>query len=219
MAKMTRICGIDEAGKGPVIGPLVVCGVVLDSSKDEELKTLGVKDSKLLSPDRRAHLYNEILKLVDSYDISVLHPSEIDSALQNPSSNLLWFEADVISSIINKLKPDTAFIDCPCANISSFNQYLKAKLNTDTKLVSEHKADLNHPSVAAASILAKVTRDNEIVKIQEEVGDFGSGYPSDPKTKSFLEKNYRKYPDIFRKTWQTYKNIITKKEQKGLFDF
>ena len=84
----------------------------------------------------------------------------------------------------------------------------------------EHKADLNHPSVAAASILAKVTRDREIQKIKAEIGqDLGSGYPSDPTTKAFLEQNYRAHPDIFRKSWQSYKNVVKQKDQRNLSDF
>ena len=88
------------------------------------------------------------------------------------------------------------------------------------KLVLEHKADLNYPVVSAASILAKVTRDAEIEKIKKEIGvDFGSGYMSDPRTSEFLKKNYKKYPEIFRKSWAPYQKIIGAKSQKNLSDF
>ncbi len=216
---MVSICGIDEAGKGPVIGPLVVCGVKIAEERESELKALGVNDSKLLSPKRREFLFDKILDLVDDHKLVVLGPSDIDAALQDPSTNLLWFEADHIAGIINSLNPDKAFIDCPSNNISAFDDYLRSKLNTDAELVSEHKADKNHPVVAAASIIAKVTRDRAIEELKKKYGNFGSGYPSDPVTRAWLEQNYREYPKIIRKSWQTFKNLIAKKEQKGLSDF
>ena len=216
---MVLICGIDEAGKGPVIGTLVVCGVLLDSSKEKKLKSLGITDSKLLTPKRREALFDEIIKVVDKYELVSLGPDDIDAALQDPSTNLLWFEADHIAGIINNLKPEKVFIDCPTGNIAAFNTYLRSKLNVDCEIVSEHKADLNHLSVAAASILAKVTRDRAIEKLKETYGNFGSGYPADPITKAWLEHNYKTHPKIIRKTWQTYKNLIIQKEQKGLKDF
>jgi len=90
----------------------------------------------------------------------------------------------------------------------------------DIKIISEHKADENYPVVSAASILAKVTRDEEIEKIKQQIGvNFGSGYPSDETTQRFLEENYDKYPDIFRKTWKSYKNVLKQKSQKGLGEF
>ena len=92
--------------------------------------------------------------------------------------------------------------------------------NKKIELLVEHKADLNHISVSAASVLAKVTRDSEIEKIKKAIKeDFGSGYPSDPKTKAFLEKNFEKYPEIFRKTWSSHKEMINRKFQKSLSDF
>ena len=87
-------------------------------------------------------------------------------------------------------------------------------------LVLEHKADLNYPVVSAASILAKVTRDAEIEKLKKQIGiDFGSGYMSDPKTVEFLKENYEKYPEIFRKSWFPYQELVNNKFQKSLTEF
>ncbi len=217
---MTLLSGIDEAGRGPVIGPLVICGVLIDSKDEEKLAKMGVKDSKLLLPKKREELFEKILVTVKKYEIIILSPQDIDNALADPNTNLNWLEADNSAAIINKLVPEKVIVDCPSNNIPEYTKYLKKKVNVDCEVVAEHKADLNHIVVGAASILAKVTRDREIEKIKKIVGqDTGSGYPADPITKRFLEDNHNKFPKIFRKSWQTYKNVIAAKQQKGLGEF
>jgi ribonuclease HII len=217
---MTLLCGIDEAGRGPVIGPLVSCGVLIDSKDEKKLAKLGVKDSKLLLPKKREELFDKILKIVKKHELVVLTPQDIDAALMDPDTNLNWLEADATAEIINKLNPEKAIIDCPSNNIEEYREYIRKKLNVDCELVVEHKADLNHIVVGAASILAKVTRDRAIEEIKKKVGqDIGSGYPADPVTQAFIRDNYKKYPEIFRKTWQTYKDLVAKKQQKGLNEF
>jgi ribonuclease HII len=217
---MALICGIDEAGRGPVIGPLVTCGVVIDSADEKKLAALGVKDSKLILPKKREELFDKILKIVKRHEVVVLSPQEIDSALIDPDTNLNWLEADTSAEVINKLTPEKAIVDCPSINIEEYQEYIRKKLNVDCELVVEHKADLNHLVVAAASIIAKVTRDRAIEEIKKKVGqDIGSGYPADPVTQQFLANNYNKYPDIFRKTWQTYKDTVARKQQTGLDEF
>jgi ribonuclease HII len=217
---MTLICGIDEAGRGPVIGPLVTCGVVIDSEDEKKLAALGVKDSKLILPKKRAELMEKIKGIVKKFEIVVLEPKDIDSALADPGTNLNWLEADTTAELINKLQPEKAIVDCPSPNIEEYTDYIRKKLNVDCKLVLEHKADMNHLVVGAASIIAKVTRDKAIEEIKKKVGqDIGSGYPADPVTKQFLADNYNKYPGIFRKSWQTYKDAVAKKQQTGLDEF
>ena len=217
---MVKLCGIDEAGRGPVIGPLVSAGVVIEDGDEEKLRALGVKDSKLIAPGKRDEMFEAVKKIVKAYEIMVLTPADIDAALADPDTNLNWLEADSQAAIINKLAPEKAIVDCPSNNIEEYSSYIKKKLNVDCELVVEHKADMNHIVVGAASILAKVTRDRAIEEIKKTVGqDFGSGYPSDPLTKEFLAENFNKYPDIFRKSWQTYKDAVIKKQQTGLGDF
>jgi len=217
---MTLLTGIDEAGRGPVIGPLVICGVLIESEDEKKLAAIGVKDSKLLLPKKREELFDKILKIVKKYEIVILSPKDIDAALMDPDTNLNWLEADNSADIINKLKPEKAIVDCPSNNIPEYRDYLKKKLNVECEVLAEHKADLNHVVVGAASILAKVTRDREIENIKKMVGeDTGSGYPADPITKSFLSQNYKKYPQIFRKSWQTYKDVVAKNQQTGLDNF
>jgi len=213
-------CGIDEAGRGPLLGPMVICGVLADEKQVDELKKLGVKDSKLLAPKQREFLFDKIKKVISGYELAIISPQEIDEAVESETMNLNWLEAVKSAEIINKLKPQKAIIDSPSNNTEKYKQYvLKLLDGKETKIVAEHKADLNYPIVSAASILAKVTRDREIETLKRKYGELGSGYPSDPVTREFLLKNYRKFPEIFRKSWQSYKEVAGHKGQKKLGEF
>ncbi len=217
---MTLTLGIDEAGRGPVIGPMVIAGVLISETNKKIFQKLGVKDSKLLTKQTRNRLIDEIKKLSEDYEIIIIPPKEIDAALNSPDLNLNKLEALKTARIIDKLNPDKAILDCPSINTDSYKEYVKSLLkNKSTKLIVEHKADLNHIEVAAASILAKVTRDNEIEKIRKKYGEIGPGYPSNPITQKFLKENWNKHPEIFRQTWETYKKIANSKSQKSLSDF
>ncbi|NIA04237.1 MAG: ribonuclease HII [Nitrospiraceae bacterium] len=213
------ILGIDEAGRGPVIGPMVMAGYALEDSEIKKLKPMGVKDSKLLSPKKREELYKELIPLHNKHKIIILPPSKIDDSLNSDTSNLNLLETTVTASIINEIRPDRVIIDCPSINEESYTRTLKKYLTHKCEIIAEHKADLNYPIVGAASILAKVTRDREIKKIEHMIHKtIGSGYPADPRTQKFLKENYKdpKLSFIFRKTWSTYKNLIKKEKQKTL---
>jgi len=214
-----KLCGIDEAGRGPIIGPLVMAGCMIEEKDLPKLKELGVKDSKLLTKSKREELFEKIINLSVHY-ILIIEPEEIDAALNHPELNLNWLEALKIAEIINNLKPDKAIIDAPSTNIEAFKRYLLNNVeNKEINLNLEHKADEKYEVVSAASILAKVTRDREIEKLHKKYGDLGSGYPSDPRTQEFLKKNWDKYDKIFRKTWETYKRLEKSKKQKSLSDY
>ncbi|MEK6942939.1 MAG: ribonuclease HII [Nanoarchaeota archaeon] len=216
------ICGIDEAGRGPLIGPMVMAGVLIDEKDEAKFKAIGVKDSKLLTPFQRKDLFDKIKSISKKYKIIIVQPDEIDDAVFGKGGlNLNWLEANTSVKILNELNPEKAIVDAPSPNIKKYTEYIREKLdNKKVKLVLEHKADVNYPVVGAASILAKVTRDNEIEKIKKQIGiDFGSGYMSDPKTSEFLKKHHNKFPEIFRKSWAPYQKIADKKMQKNLSDF
>ncbi len=218
---MATVAGIEEAGRGPVIGPLVMCGVLVEEKDEAKLKSIGAKDSKLLTPKTRELLFEQIASMVKQYEVVIISAGEVDDALRDPNLNLNKLEAVHSAKIINKLKPGKVLVDCPSNNTAAYADYLRSLLdNKKVKLVAEHKADVKYTVVSAASIIAKVTRDREIEKIKERIGiDFGSGYPSDEKTQLFLKKNWDKYPDIFRKTWASYKNVMKGKQQKKLGEF
>lgn len=214
-----KICGVEEAGRGPVIGPLVMCGLVIDDSREALLKKMGAKDSKMLTRTQREKLFDRILQISDAHKIVLLSPEQIDKAVQSQTDNLNWLEAENSAQIINELKPEKAFIDCPSPNIKAYTKRLQTMIK-GVELIVEHKADVRYPVVSAASIIAKVTRDNEIEKLKAAIGiDFGSGYPSDPMTKEFLKKYIDDYPHLFRKSWMPYKNGQNAKKQKTLGEF
>ncbi len=216
---MTIILGVDEARRGPVIGPLIISGVTIDERDEIKLKKLGVKDSKLLTPKKREELYPKIIKTVKGYKIIEVSPTEIDAALESQELNLNLLEAHKTAQIINELKPDKAFIDCPSPNKKRYEAYLRNLLdNKEIELVIEHKAE-KYPVVAAASIISKVYGDNIIKEIKKKYGNIGPGYMSNPITQKFLKENWEKHPEIFRKSWISWKNHKNHKEQKSLEEF
>lgn len=207
------ICGIDDAGRGPVIGPLVIAGVLVDEGGLLKLISLGVRDSKTLSPESRRRLADEILKIVRDHRVVRVSPSEIDYVVERGRrlNRLNRLEARVMASIIRDLKPDVAYVDASDMLPGRFKQHIAEELPFRVEIVSEHKADETYPVVSAASIIAKVERDREIEKLKRKYGDLGSGYAADPKTLSFLREWIRKhgeYPDFVRKSWRTARRIL-----------
>ncbi|MBR9676763.1 ribonuclease HII [Candidatus Woesearchaeota archaeon] len=214
------VAGVEEAGRGPVIGPLVMAVCTIEDSREGELARIGVKDSKLLTPKQREHLFEKIKKIVKEFDILIVSAAQVDKALDDETLNLNWLEAITSAKLINNVTCDMAILDCPSNNLKDYEKYVARLLDAPIKLVVEHRADVNYLIVAAASILAKVTRDREIEKLKKKVRhNFGSGYPSDPTTKKFLEDYYDKYPELFRKTWASYKNVVKRKDQTKLDGF
>ncbi len=212
------VAGVEEAGRGPVIGPMVMAICAIEEKDLDKISPL-VKDSKLLSRKQREDLFEHI-KEVCEHKIIVLSPGEIDDALNDQGMNLNKLEGKTSAVLINSVKADKVILDSPSNNINAYRDYVKSMVDDKAvEVVAEHKADLNYKIVAAASILAKVTRDWEVDKLKKIAGeDFGSGYPSDPLTKAFIEKNWDKH-SFFRKTWSTYKKIAERDKQKGLRDF
>ncbi|MBU2497021.1 MAG: ribonuclease HII [Nanoarchaeota archaeon] len=217
--KIEKILGIDDSGRGPVIGPMVMGGVMIPTFMQEKFKEMGIKDSKKVFPSTRVRLA-EFIRANSEFSIIRVWPYEIDFG-DHVGINLNKLEAIKAAQMINEFQPDIAVIDCPSPNIPKWQAEVENRLQTTkTKLVVEHKADVNHVTVAAASIIAKVVRDGEIAKIQSQIPvPIGSGYTSDVITRKFLEDNWDKYKGIFREKWQTWKDFKNKKQQKKLFDF
>ncbi|MBN2454464.1 ribonuclease HII [Candidatus Woesearchaeota archaeon] len=199
---------------------MVMAGILIEESKLHELKKMGVKDSKLLAHSKRKELFKKIVLMAKEYSIIIIEPWEVDEALNSKKLNLNWLEAHKSAQIINGLKPERVVIDSPSNNVVKYKAYLMDLLdNKKIKAVVEHKADVNHVECSAASILAKVTREDEVEKLKKKYGDFGSGYLTDPLTIKFMKENFEKHPEIFRKTWAPYKELVNGKNQKNLSDF
>jgi len=215
------ILGIEEAGRGPVLGPLIISGVLIKESNIDKLIEIGIKDSKLLTPERRRELFPQIQKLSEQIVVKVVEPLEIDNRFTD-LLNLNTLEGVKMIEIINELKPEKAIVDCPSTNIPHFTEFMKSKINHNPELIVEHKADINYPIVSAASIISKVIRDEKMKELETQTGlVLGSGYPADPNTQAFLKKyapHLQKLPFV-RNTWATIKNIIEGAEQKSVTDF
>ena len=206
------VAGVDEAGRGSVIGPLVVAGISIEENKISKLMDLGVKDSKLLSPEKRATLAKQIRKLVMNCHVMFLSPLEIDRVVETGKRlyRLNRLEAQSMARVITILKPDVAYVDAADVVANRFGEHISENLDFTLKLVSEHKADLTYPVVSAASIIAKVERDQAIFHLQKKHGELGCGYPSDSTTINFLGnwiKKFGAYPDFVRKSWKTSKRL------------
>lgn len=218
------IVGTDEAGRGPVLGPLVMAALAVKEENIRKLEWMGVKDSKQLSPEVREELFERIREVIEDFRIELIEPDAIDLSVDGGTSNLNWLEADTSARMISELDPDVIIVDCPSPNIPAYKKYFASRLSKGVRekaqLIVEHKADVNYMVAAAASIVAKVIRDRHIEHLKSEIGiDFGSGYMTDPKTQEFLKKHYKTYPHLFRRSWQSYKDVEENANQKKLGEF
>ncbi len=215
------ILGIDEAGRGPLLGPMIIAGVEIERKDEDKLVELGVKDSKLLSHTSRLRCYAEIMKIAKAVHVIKIQPKELDEKMAFMSINRVEMQA--MAKIINSSKAGVVYIDLP-SNGKNFVPALRARLKRDVEIVAEHKADAKYPVVSAASIVAKCVREEEMDKIRnkyKQYGDIGSGYPADERTMRFVEEYYRregKFPEEARMSWSTTKDIKNKHAQKTLFD-
>ncbi|MFN4218408.1 MAG: ribonuclease HII [Candidatus Bipolaricaulia bacterium] len=225
-----KILGIDEAGRGCVIGPLVVAGVVISDENWEKLTELGVRDSKRLSRSRRALLATQIERLAQRVIVLEIGPSELDE-------NLTDIELRAMGQIIRESRAEQVYLDLPVGPLArdGFIQALRERALTPGPshphpsvpsplrgrgegvrgrmpegrgegLVAENKADAKYPVVSAASIIAKVYRDRAIEQLRREYGEFGWGYPAEPKTRAFLREFFARtgrFPDCARRKWRT----------------
>ncbi len=202
------VCGVDDAGRGSVLGPLVIAGISIEQKNIKQLVKIGVKDSKQLSPQSRERLYEQILSLVEGYHVAKIPPKTIDKSV---SKNLLnQLEANYMAKVIKKLKAGSSYVDSCDVNPKRFGVYISNIAKTG-KIISSHHADRKYPVVSAASIIAKVNRDREIEKLRK-IHDLGSGYPSDPKTMKFIKEwisQNENVPIFVRKSWKPVKILLS----------
>lgn len=217
------IAGVDEAGRGPVIGPLVIAGIT--ASNQDSFQKLKVKDSKKLSPKRRMYLAKHIKQIAQNIEFVVIKASDIDDMRKVMTMNEI--EVHAFTKVIKKLKPEICYVDAADVNSKRFGNHISIHLPKSIQIISEHRADDIYPIVSAASIIAKTIRDKEIEMIAHRLEKriqkpLGSGYPSDPLTQRFIHywvKKYKKLPPNTRKSWKTAQRIYEQHTRKTLDDF
>lgn len=211
------IIGVDEAGRGCIIGPMVICAAAINPLEEYKLKEMGVKDSKKLSPRQREGLYGRVGKLT-KYTTVKITAEELNVLMDR--KNLNEIEAMKIAHAIDVLgiRDATVYVDSPDNVPSKFARRIEKYLKTRVKIISANKADDKYVIVGAASIIAKVTRDREIEKIKKETGiDFNSGYTSDPVTQKYVaqRKDYPQLQQYLRTKWST----LRVEKQRKLSEF
>ena len=218
---MTTILGIDEAGRGSVIGPLVVAGVMIDEKDNEKLRKMGGRDSKMLKPEQREKLYPLIKKIAKDYVVLKISAKQIDD-WRAGKKNLNVIEAEHMAQIIKAMAADKAYVDAPQVSTGKFRAVLMKLAKNHTEIIAENYADKNYPVVSAASILAKVERDREVEQIKKIVGfDFGVGYSHDERSIEFVKKCLKEkvWLEYLRHSWVTVSDLKKKQVQKGLKEF
>ena len=203
---------MDEAGRGCLLGPLVVAGVAVSRRGAKELREIGVKDSKKLSSARREELYPEIIRIAEDARWEKISPAEIDEVVTHGRRlrRLNYLEAVYFARVIDGLGARRATVDASDVIPRRFGDDIRRNLKSSCRVESFHKADRDYPAVSAASIVAKVQRDREVAALRRAHGDFGSGYPSDPVTRAFFTEKLRRgepLPPFVRKSWKTWAGL------------
>jgi len=208
--KHVLIGGVDEAGRGSIIGPLVIAGISIRQDRIMDLHHVGVRDSKMLTAKARASLFAIISEMVDSLCIYKIDCSVIDENVLSKGLNKL--EAETMAYVIENLKADMVYVDSCDTNPRRYKNHIESRLITSkSKLYSMHHADSLNIVVSAASIIAKIVRDGEIQEIRKTHCNIGSGYPSDEKTMRFIRNwvsEYKCAPRFARKSWRPLRDML-----------
>lgn len=204
--------GADEAGRGCLLGPLVVAGVSVTPEGAKELREIGVKDSKKLSAEQRESLYPHILDIAERIRWVGIAPKEIDEVVTagRKLRKLNYLEAVYFAKVIDRLDAEKVTVDASDVVPERFRDDIRGNMTRRCRVVALHKADRDFPVVSAASIVAKVERDRAVESLRSANGDFGSGYPSDPVTREFFAGLMRRgeaLPAFVRQSWKTWGRI------------
>jgi ribonuclease HII len=215
-----RVLGLDEAGRGSVIGPLVVGGFCLTESVSATLRERGVRDSKQLTAARREEVYDDLARCGEMRSVA-LPPRTIDRWVRHGRLNQL--ELAAFAEIVVELAPDVVYVDACDPNAERFGRQLAALSGGGVPVVARHRADETEPIVGAASIVAKVRRDRAIEALRRRLGDgVGSGYPSDPTTRAFVDGTVRaggRCPAWLRESWAPVQRVKRSRSARTLDEF
>jgi ribonuclease HII len=202
------VLGIDEAGRGCIIGPLFIAGFLISETDFliDKLNSLGVNDSKLLLPKKRDELAREIKKISCGYKILKIQPNALDKFSIND------LEIQYSAKLVSIFSPNRVYMDVPASG-SGIKRYcgsVASLCSASVKMIGANKMDSTNVLVASASILAKSEREKHIKILKKKYGDFGSGYSSDPKTIVWLKqwkKKHVEWPSIVRRKWSTLNKL------------
>lgn len=206
------MAGIDEAGRGPVLGPLVVAGVACPDPAI--LKRLGVADSKALTPGKRERLDRQVRDHPElKVEVRSITPEVLDDERRHRTLNAI--EVERFQDIARALGAPTVIVDAADVDARRFGRQVAAGL-PDAVVVSEHKADEAHLVVGAASIVAKVARDAAVAELARRLErrlpmPLGSGYASDPLTRDFVRAWHARFGDLpegTRRSWAPMRELL-----------
>jgi ribonuclease HII len=203
-----RIVGLDEAGRGSVLGPLVIGAFCCDAEREPALAATGVKDSKQLTARQREEILPRLEGVGECRSVP-LAPRTVDAYVDRGRLNQL--ELETFAALVRELRPAMAIVDACDPNAARFGRRLLALAGGPVRVVSAHRADEDFPVVSAASVVAKVARDREIARLRAETDEeIGSGYPSDPVTQRCVERHARAggtIPPWMRRSWETVQRV------------
>jgi ribonuclease HII len=215
-----RVLGLDEAGRGSVIGPLVVGGFCLSEPEAAQLRAHGVRDSKLLSRPRRESVYDTLAPLGEMRSVA-LAPRTIDRWVARGGLNDLELRA--FAQITREIAPDVVYVDACDPNAARFGRRLSAAVGSSVRVIARHRADVTEPIVGAASIVAKVRRDRALDALRQRLGEgVGSGYPSDPVTREFVARTVTAggdCPEWLRESWAPVQRVKRRRSTRTLDEF
>ena len=213
--------GCDEAGKGPVLGSMFAAAVV---TPDPKVLPDAVADSRQLTPTKRS----DLAATLRSDPAVTLGVAEVPVARIDASDtdmNTLTVQAHA-RALVDALPADVeevpVVVDAGDPDADRFARRVETVCDRSVTVTGRHSAEASHQTVAAASIVAKVRRDAHIEALADEYGPIGSGYPSDPQTRSFLASYYAKHgtcPPIARESWSTCADLRAAAEQSHLGNF
>jgi len=220
---MVKVLGIDEAGRGPVLGSMFIGGFLIDEKETSKLEDLGAKDSKKLSDRKRENIRGKLDSIGDIY-LEKFTASSIDRMMDVMSINDI--ELKGFADVIDRAEPDKVIMDLPEPDAEKFIGKIKDLMDTEhhqVEFVAEHGADDEYPVVSAASIVAKSARESHVEDLHSKYGyDFASGYPHDKPTIEFIEKYIEQegeLPSETRKSWSTAQRLMKQSSQNTLGDF
>jgi len=207
--------GVDEAGKGPVLGSMFAAAVRCDPADLPD----GVGDSKGIPDERRERLADQIWS-VATVGVAEIPPVRIDDPETDMNTLTVAAHAEALAQVATDGLSGLA--DAGDTNAVRFEQRVGDRVDADLDLTARHRADEDDPVVGAASIVAKSAREAHVDALAAKYGPIGSGYPSDPTTREFLEEyvaDHDDLPDCARRSWSTCEDVLAAAEQSSLDAF